>query len=77
MFAIAQSSCLADDGVKIKFLFANKTKDDIFCKEELERLVDMSSETGNFKLFYTLDEHNPEKHGEWDGLTGRVSYDMI
>jgi len=31
MYAIAQASCLADDGVDITFLFANKTKDDIFC----------------------------------------------
>ena len=37
----------------------------------------MSEKSGNFKLFYTLDQHDPEKHGEWDGLTGRVSYDMI
>ena len=37
----------------------------------------MSEESGNFKLFYTLDEHDPNVHGEWDGLTGRVNYEMF
>ena len=32
MYAIALASSLAKDGVEIKFLFSNKTKNDIFCE---------------------------------------------
>lgn len=31
----------------------------------------------NFKLFHTLTRHVPEDHGEWTGLTGRVSMEML
>jgi len=33
MYAIALASSLAQDGLEISFLFSNKTKDDILCKE--------------------------------------------
>jgi len=31
----------------------------------------------NFQLFHTLTRHVPEDHGEWKGLTGRVSMTML
>ena len=73
MFAIAQASSLAKDGVEVTFLFTNKTKDDILIKDELDNLAKINP---NFKVFYTLTRHK-EEHGEWDGLTGRISMDML
>ena len=32
MLSIAQASCLANDGVKIQFLYCNKTEGDIMCR---------------------------------------------
>lgn len=32
MYAIAQASAYAKDGVEVTLLFTNKTKDDILCK---------------------------------------------
>ena len=31
----------------------------------------------NFKLFHTLTRHNDEEHGEWDGLRGRLTWEML
>ena len=31
----------------------------------------------NLELTHTLTRHNPETHGEWDGLQGRVNIEMI
>ena len=33
MLSIAQASLLADDGLEINFVYSNKTKDDILCKQ--------------------------------------------
>ena len=74
MFAIAQASYLAGDGLDIKFIFSNKTKDDVFGHQQLESL---EKNTTRFKSFHTLTRHDPEKHGEWNGLTGRVSFEML
>lgn len=75
MYAIALASCLAKDGTDIKFLFTNKTKDDILIEKELNHLAEINPD--HFKLFYTLTRHDAEKHGEWKGITGRVSYEMF
>jgi hypothetical protein len=29
------------------------------------------------KVFHTLTRHDDEKHGEWNGLRGRVNADML
>ena len=74
MYSIALASSLAKDGLKIWFMFSNKTKDDILCKEEMEALA--ASNPENLKVFHTLTRHNPAAHGDWNGKTGRVSWDM-
>ena len=28
-------------------------------------------------MYHTLTRHDAEKHGDWDGLQGRVSYEML
>ena len=30
-----------------------------------------------FKLFHTLTRHNPDKDGKWEGLEGRVTWEML
>jgi NAD(P)H-flavin reductase len=72
MYAIAQASALAKDGVQITLLFTNKSKGDILCKKELDELEKFE----NVKIFYTLTRHQ-EADGEWNGLTGRVSLEML
>jgi len=73
MMAIAQASVLANDGVKVILIFSNKTKDDIFCDDELFNLT----MNPNFKYFHTLTRHDESKHGKWEGLKGRVNMDML
>jgi ferredoxin-NADP reductase len=36
MYSLALSSLLANDGLQIRFLCTNKTKNDILCKKELD-----------------------------------------
>lgn len=74
MYSVALASSLANDGVEIWFLFSNKTKGDILIEKELDKLKQMNP---NFHLFHTLTRHDESKHGKWDGLTGRVSLDML
>lgn len=74
MFSIAQASSLAKDGCEIKLLFSNKTKNDILIGEQLEELQKINE--SHLKVFHTLTRHN-EKDGSWDGLQGRVSYEML
>jgi NAD(P)H-flavin reductase len=31
----------------------------------------------NFRYYDTLTRHDESKHGEWDGLTGRVDWNMM
>jgi ferredoxin-NADP reductase len=38
MLSIAQASCLAEDGLNIKFVYSNKTKNDIMCSDILDEL---------------------------------------
>ena len=55
-------------------VFSNKTKDDILIKKEIDDLVEKSP---NFKVFYTLTRHDEANHGKWDGLVGRINFDML
>jgi len=74
MLAIAQASVLANDGVKMTLIFCNKTKDDILCDDVIK---DLEKKGDNFKVFNSLTRHDESKQGAWDGLTGRISYDMM
>ena len=56
-------------------IYSNKSKDDILVKEDLDNLAKENTE--NFKLYHTLTRHNDEQHGEWNGLKGRVSVELI
>lgn len=75
LLSIAQASTFAKDGLDIILLYSNKTKDDILCQEELDELTAANPE--HFKVYHTLTRHDEAKHGKWDGLTGRVSLDMM
>lgn len=73
-FSIAQASVLAKDGVQVTLIYSNKTKDDILIEKEIAELAKVGE---NFKVFFTLTRHDPEKHGEWNGLVGRINFDML
>ena len=45
------------------------------CKDELDKLAEMNPK--NLKVVHTLTRHNDSKHGEWKGLKGRVSLEML
>ncbi len=74
LYNIAANSIHAKEGLQFIFLYSNKTKDDILLEDELNELVRLDP---NFKLYHTLTRHNEEKHGKWDGFTGRISLEMI
>lgn len=74
MLSIAQSSVLADDGVEMTLIYSNKTKNDIMCEKEINALVEAGK---NFKVFHTLTRHDASKDGEWNGLTGRITLDLL
>lgn len=61
----------ASDRTKISLIYANKTEDDILCRDMLDDLQDRSN--GRFKVHYTLD-FPPEG---WQHKTGFISADMI
>lgn len=75
MFAIAYASLYANEGIDFTFLYSNKTKNDICCKKELDELAEKFP--NNFRLFYTLTRHIEERDGKWDGLTGRMSFELL
>jgi len=74
MLSACMSSVLANDGVNMTLVFCNKTKDDILCEKEINDLVPKGA---NFKVFHTLTRHDDEKHGEWNGMKGRISLDLL
>jgi len=43
-------------------------------KDELDGFAETNP---NFRVFHTLTRHNDEKHGEWNGLKGRISADLL
>lgn len=59
------------DTCKFSLIYANKTEDDIICRDMLEDLAESSN--GRFKLFYTLDF--PPK--QWEHKVGFITTDMI
>eukprot|EP00928_Gymnodinium_smaydae_P054358 TRINITY_DN38144_c0_g1_i1.p2 TRINITY_DN38144_c0_g1~~TRINITY_DN38144_c0_g1_i1.p2 ORF type:complete len:318 (-),score=82.36 TRINITY_DN38144_c0_g1_i1:312-1265(-) len=67
------SAALRDSGDRTTFslIYANKTEDDILCKDLLEELVESSK--GRFKVTYTLD-FPPEG---WTHKKGFITADMI
>ena len=73
-FSIAQASLLGNDGLQIRLLYINKTKDDILIKQEIDELAKKYPK--NFKVFYSLTRHTSDQ-GEWNGLTGRFTMDML
>lgn len=75
LLAIAQASIWAEDGLEVTLLFSNKTKGDILCKDQIDELVQKNP--AKFRVFHTLTRHNTETDGDWDGLTGRVSMEML
>jgi len=68
------TSTLCGDGLNIHFIYSNKTIDDILVKNELAELENTNS---HFKLYHTITRHNSETHGNWEGLSGRVSKDFL
>jgi cytochrome-b5 reductase len=56
-------------------LYSNKTKTDILSKEELEHFERVN--VTNLKIHHTLTRHNTETDGHWEGLSGRITAEMI
>lgn len=72
MMQVAQAALRdSDDTCTFSLLYANKTADDILCRELLDELAETSR--GRFKVNYTLD-FPPEG---WKGKTGFITQDMI
>jgi len=59
------------DTCKFTLLYANKTEDDILCRDMLQELE--ASSKGRFKVHYTLDF----PPAGWTGKTGFITQDMI
>jgi len=53
-------------------LYSNKTKDDILVQEELDNYARINAD--NLKIRHTLTRHT---EGDWAGLTGRISAEML
>lgn len=66
---------MAKDGLKIVLLYSNKTKSDILVKEELDIFEQINTE--HLKIYHTLTRHDETKEGEWPGLKGRITEEMI
>ena len=54
----------------ITLIYSNSSEDDIAFKDEFD---DMQKTNDKLKIIYTL----TQSRGKWDGLTGRISGDMI
>ena len=72
-FQLIQASTLGKDGIPMTLVYTNKTKKDILLERELETFA---KENANFKLVHTLTRHS-EKDGEWTGLKGRITEEML
>lgn len=72
MLQVVQAA-LRDSGDTCNFylLYANKTEDDVLCRDMLDDLA--KSSKGRFKLYYTLDF----PPNGWTGKTGFITKDMI
>jgi len=68
---VAAALADASDTTKFSLIYANKTEDDILCKDLLDQHVQASN--GRFKVHYTLDF----PPNGWQGKTGFITADMI
>jgi cytochrome-b5 reductase len=59
------------DTCEFSLIYANKTQDDILCRDILDDLASMGK--GRFKLYYTLDF----PPANWQGKTGFITEQMI
>lgn len=71
---LSMARWICDTGTKtdVVFMHAAKVPNDIINKEELES---MDETHDNFRLLVSLSKPEPEH--EWEGLTGRISLEMI
>ena len=74
MYSIALASFLSKDGLDITCLCSNKTKADILCSKELQKLADKNPD--NFHLHHTLTRVN-SKDTSSGTLTGRVTWKLL
>lgn len=74
-FSIALAAVMSKDNLDLTFLFSNKTKGDILCLEEITALNKHAPE--QFKVNHTLTRHDDKRDGEWSGMTGRISLQML
>lgn len=72
VLSIMAAAVLSKDDMDINFVYCNKTKNDILCKD----LID-SYQGERCKINYTLTRHNDEQDGEWTGLRGRISSQLF
>merc|ERR1712187_470583 len=72
MLQVAQAALHhRSDTCKFTLIYANKTEDDILCKDLLEEAA--ANSNGRFKVHYTLD-FPPAK---WEGKKGFITQEMI
>ncbi|KAI8366411.1 hypothetical protein EDC96DRAFT_507988 [Choanephora cucurbitarum] len=60
-----------DKKTKVTLIFANRTENDILCREELDKIAKQHPD--RFKVIYALDKV-PEK---WEGLSGYVTKEVV
>jgi NAD(P)H-flavin reductase len=72
ILSVIQAAVLSGDNIELNILYTNKTKNDILCQDIIDKYV-----SDKCKISYTLTRHNDETDGEWDGLKGRVSAQML
>lgn len=56
-------------------LYSNKTKSDILTKDDLDNFNRING--SHFKIHHTLTRHQDASDGEWEGLKGRISTEML
>ena len=69
MFSFAQASLLAGEEIDFHFMFANKTKDDILIREQLDQLA----QNKRFHLHHVLSNET----GDGEGHRGFINYDLL
>jgi ferredoxin-NADP reductase len=71
-FQLLQASSLGKDSIPMVLLYSNKEKSDILLQDELNSFVNE-----HLRIFHTLTRHTDAKHGEWAGLKGRITEEMV
>ena len=64
--SFATAAVMSGDDMDIPLIFSNKTKNDIICDSYIKNLQ-AQDKKGKFRVFHCLNEHDPAKHGEWNG----------